>query len=106
MNRIKKILLGLVLAIVFLLCLIVATDNSSAVSMVFLDYSTPEWPISWWVLIAFVLGALFGYGMSLGRNIRSQVTVLKTKRELSRSNAQLEKLQTSSAETERITVND
>ena len=98
MNRIKKALLGLLLIIVFFLALIGATDNSSAVSLVFLEYATPAWPISWWVLIAFILGSVFGYLMSLGRNVRSQVAVLKTKRELSRSNAELEKLQTSSGE--------
>ena len=103
MNRIKKVLLGLLLIIVFFLALIGATDNSSAVSLVFLEYSTPQWPISWWVLLAFVFGAVFGYAMSLGRNVRSQVAVIKTKRELSRSNAELEKMQTSS---EAETVSD
>lgn len=98
MNRIKKILLGLLLIVVFFLALIGATDNSSAVSLVFLEYSTPAWPISWWVLIAFILGSVFGYLMSLGRNVRARVAVRKTRRELSRSNAELAKLQSNSAE--------
>lgn len=98
MNRIKKLLLGLLLIIVFFLALVGATDNSSTVSLIFLDYATPVWPIAWWVLIAFVLGTIFGYLMSLGPHVRSQVEVLKTRRELSRSNAELEKLQDSSEE--------
>ena len=102
MNRIKKVLLGLLLIIVFFLALIGATDNSGAVSLAFLEYSTPAWPISWWVLIAFVAGSGFGYLMSLGRNVRSKVTVIKTRRELSRSNAELEKLQKNSVEEETI----
>jgi putative membrane protein len=93
MNRIKKLLLGFLLVIVFFVALIGATDNSSTVPLVFLDYSTPALPISWWVLIAFVVGSGFGFLMSLGRNVRSKVTVIKTRRELSRSNAELEKLQ-------------
>lgn len=96
MNRIKKGLLGLLLIMVFFFALIGALDNSSTVSLIFLEYATPEWPIAWWVLIAFILGTIFGYLMSLGRNVRSQVAGLKTRRELSRSNAELEKLQDSS----------
>jgi putative membrane protein len=95
MNRIKKVLLGFLLVIVFFLALVGATDNSGAVSLVFLEYSTPAWPIAWWVLLAFVLGSVFGYVMAFGRNVRSKVAVLKTKRELSRSNTELEKLQAS-----------
>ena len=81
---------------VFFLALIGATDNSGRVALVFLEYATPEWPISWWVLIAFALGACFGYLMSLGSNVRTRVTAMKTQRELNRSTAQIEKLQKSS----------
>jgi len=99
MHKIRKILLGILLLIVFLLALIGATDNSSAVSLAFLEYATPQWPIAWWVLLAFVVGTVFGYLMSLGRNVRSKVAVLKTRRELSRSTSELEKLQQSGEET-------
>lgn len=100
MKKVKKVLLVLFLLLVFLLVLIGASDNSSAVSLVFLDYGTPELPIAWWILLAFAAGTLLGWVMSLGGTVRSRVTTMKVKKELSKSNAALEKVQNNNGATD------
>jgi putative membrane protein len=93
MRSLRKFLLVLFLMIVFILVLVAVTDNSSLVALTFLTYATPQWPIAWWILIAFLVGILFGYLMSLGSNVRSKVTALKSRRELEKTNTRLEQLQ-------------
>jgi uncharacterized membrane protein YciS (DUF1049 family) len=93
MTSLKKLLLALLLAIVFILVLIGVTDNSSLVALTFIDYSTPQWPIAWWVLIAFAMGVLLGYLIGFGGNVKTRIEVMKSRRELQKSNQRLEQLQ-------------
>jgi len=94
MSTIKKLLLGLLLFVLFIFGLIYGTDNSTPVSLVFLNWKTPEWPVSWWVLVAFCLGTGLGYLLNIGVNVRTKVGTLKTKKELQKSKDELDKLRT------------
>ena len=46
MTFIKKWLLRALLLLVFILVLLAASENSQAVALVFLDFSSPQWPVS------------------------------------------------------------
>jgi len=70
MAFIKKTLFIFIALIVFIVALLAAADNSAEVALKFLDYETPVWPISWWVLTAFVTGVLFGNLLNLVSNTR------------------------------------
>ncbi len=70
MDLIKKTLFWTVALIVFVIALLAAADNSEEVALKFLDYETPVWPISWWVLLAFVVGVLFGNLLNFVSNTR------------------------------------
>lgn len=94
MNYIKKLLLGMLLLVLFVFGLIYGTDNSTPVSLAFLNWKTPEWPVSWWVLVAFALGTVLGYLINIGANVKIKVNTLKTKKELQKSKDELDKLRT------------
>ena len=60
MGFIKKALFLFIAVVAFLIALLAAADNSAEVALRFLEYQTPVWPISWWMLTAFVIGVVFG----------------------------------------------
>ena len=70
MTILKKTLFLIVATLVFVVALLAAADNSDEVSLRFLEFETPVWPISWWVLLAFVLGTLFGNLLNFVANTR------------------------------------
>lgn len=70
MDLLKKTLFWIVAIIVFVVALLAAADNSEEVAIKFLDYETPVWPVSWWVLVAFVAGTLFGNLLNFVSNTR------------------------------------
>lgn len=96
MTFIKKLLVGVVALILFLLALLVAADNSNEVSLQFLEWQTWVWPISWWMLLAFVTGVLFGTVLNLVSNTRLRLDVRRANkaaagrtRELDQAKAEL-----------------
>ena len=60
MGFIKKILFLFIALVAFLVALLAAADNSAEVALRFLEYESPVWPISWWMISAFVVGVVFG----------------------------------------------
>lgn len=56
MKLVKSLLFWFVAIVVFFVALLAAVDNSEAVTLTFLDWSTPAMPISLWVLGGFLLG--------------------------------------------------
>ena len=70
MDFLKKTVFWITALIVFVVALLAAADNSDEVALKFLEYETPLWPISWWVLLAFVVGILFGNLLNFVSNTR------------------------------------
>lgn len=70
MTFLKRTLLFVAATIVFLLVLLLAADNSDTVTLKFLDLESWAWPISWWMMTAFVVGVLVGTGLNLVSNTR------------------------------------
>ncbi len=64
MSWIKKQLLKVSLVITFLVVAVIASENSDVVRLRFLDFESANWPVSWWLLAAFVVG--FGLGKVSG----------------------------------------
>ncbi|MBT3426339.1 MAG: LapA family protein [Gammaproteobacteria bacterium] len=72
MSWIKKQLLKISLAITFLLVAVIASENSDAVQLRFLEFESPYWPVSWWLLTAFVAGFALGNVSKSWSNLRSK----------------------------------
>jgi uncharacterized integral membrane protein len=70
MGFIKKILFLFIALVAFLLVLLAVADNSAQVALKFLEYETPVWPISWWIISAFVVGVVFGNLLNVVSNTR------------------------------------
>ncbi len=80
MGFIKKTLFLFIALIVFLIALLAAVDNSAEVTLRFLEYETPVWPISWWMLSAFVIGVIFGNLLNLVSNIRLRMDARRARK--------------------------
>jgi uncharacterized integral membrane protein len=70
MGFIKKILFLFTALVAFLVALLAAAENSAEVALRFLGYETPVWPISWWMITAFVVGVVFGNLLNVLSNTR------------------------------------
>lgn len=77
MGYLKKALFLLVAIVLFVVTLLAAADNSNEVALQFLDWQTFVWPISWWMLLAFVVGVAFGTVLNLVSNTRLRLDVRK-----------------------------
>ncbi len=70
MIYLRKTLFFVLAIFLFIVALLAAADNSDAVSLKFIDWTSPSWPISWWMLMAFVVGIFFGSLLNLYSNTR------------------------------------
>ncbi len=91
MNLVRKWLFRFVLVVIFVVTLLAASDNSQQVPLRFLDYQSPEWPISWWMLTAFVLGVLLGVVFNTWSNARLRMNVRRATREVEQVGQALDK---------------
>jgi len=80
MGFIKKTLFLFIALIAFLVALLAAADNSAEVALRFLEYETPVWPISWWMLTAFVVGVVFGNLLNLVSNTRLRLDARRARK--------------------------
>ena len=80
MGFIKKILFLFIALVAFLLVLLAAADNSAQVALKFLEYETPVWPISWWIISAFVVGVVFGNLLNVVSNTRLRMEARRERR--------------------------
>ena len=87
---VKKWLLRAVLLIAFVVALLAASDNSEAVALRFMSWETPSVPVSWWVLMAFLLGTGFGLMLGFFTNTRLRMNVRSANREISKRERELD----------------
>ena len=60
MAWIKTQLFRLLLLVLFAALFLLATENSTNVSLLFLSLRSPELPLSWWLVGVFLLGLCLG----------------------------------------------
>ncbi|MBD3649357.1 MAG: LapA family protein [Pseudomonadales bacterium] len=87
MNFLKRWALRLLLVVVFLVALLAASDNSEMVSLSFLDWQTPPLPISWWMLLAFVIGTGFGLLLKTWSNTKLRYKARQAGKQAARTEA-------------------
>ena len=80
MGFIKKALFLFIAVVAFLIALLAAADNSAEVALRFLEYQTPVWPISWWMLTAFVIGVVFGNMLNVVSNTRLRMDARRARK--------------------------
>ena len=92
MNLVKKCFFRGVLFIIFIIALVAASENSADVSLKFLDYRTPEWPVSWWVLIAFVIGLGLGSLLNFVSNTQLRLRYREAEKKIAATNRQMDNI--------------
>jgi len=97
MILLKKWFFRLVMALVFILVLLAASENSSPVALTFLSLQSPEWPVAWWVLLAFVLGVLFGVVLNMVTNTRLKLDARKARKTVEATRQDLDKARASAS---------
>jgi lipopolysaccharide assembly protein A len=90
MTFIKKWSLRTLLLLVFIVVLLAASENSQAVALVFLDFKSPQWPVSWWMLVAFVIGLGFGLVLNTLTNTRLRLDARRAKKIVAESQRALD----------------
>ncbi|MFT7140035.1 MAG: putative integral membrane protein [Sulfitobacter sp.] len=91
MNFIKSLLFWFVAIIVFFVALLAAVDNSDAVALTFLDWSTPAVPVSWWVLTAFIIGVVFTSMVNTWSNAQLRLKTRQANKQVTKINQSLDK---------------
>ena len=74
------------------MALVAASENSADVSLKFLDYRTPEWPVSWWVLIAFVIGLGLGSLLNFVSNTQLRLRYREAEKKIAATNRQMDNI--------------
>jgi uncharacterized integral membrane protein len=98
MNFIKRTVFILVAFVAAAVALLAAADNSDEVALKFLEWESPVWPISWWILTAFVVGVLFGTALNLVSNTRLRMNVRKANKTAAGRTRELDQVKASSTE--------
>ena len=91
MNLIEKWLFRLLVVLVFIAAMLAASDNSTEVPLTFLEYKTPEWPISWWMLSAFVIGVVFGTLLNTWSNTKLRLNARSANKKVEKTVRELDK---------------
>ena len=68
-NFIRKALFSVLLLFLFIIALLASVDNSDPVALKFLNWQSPLWPVSLWILMAFVVGVLLGIALNFCSNM-------------------------------------
>ncbi|MBL6689622.1 MAG: LapA family protein [Pseudomonadales bacterium] len=98
MNFIKRTVFILVAFVAAAVALLAAADNSDEVALKFLEWESPVWPISWWILTAFVVGVLFGTALNLVSDTRLRMNVRKANKTAAGRTRELDQVKASSTE--------
>ncbi|CEA01834.1 membrane protein [Pseudomonas saudimassiliensis] len=94
MQWLKRAVLIIVLLLVALATIDFMLENQQHVALQFLEISSPELPVSLFVVIAFVLGSMLGIFIGWLLTTRLRLRLMVQSNELSRYRKEIDKLRT------------
>ena len=94
MRRLSRWIVRIAFALVAVIAVLAVVDNRSRVALHFLNWTTPEVSLYWWLVGAFALGVTVGWLGAGVQILRVRAGTRQLKRELSRSQAELERSKT------------
>ncbi len=100
MNLIKKTLFIIIALTAAIIALLAAADNSDEVALKFLEYESPVWPISGWMLTAFVIGVFFGTLLNFVSNTRLRMDVRRANKTAAGRTRELDQVRAETTQTE------
>ena len=90
MQIVKGLIFKLFVLLVVVVGLFFGVDNSQEVPITFLEFTSPAFPISGWVLLSFVLGVLFASVVNTWTNTRLRLANRKAKGEIQKTHKHLD----------------
>ncbi len=100
MNLIKSVVVKLIALILALIVMVAASYNSDPVALSFLDWKTPEQPVSLWMIVSFVIGIGVAMLYNLWANTQLRLVARKANKTVNRTQADMDKLKAASTQTE------
>ena len=94
MQWLKRAVLIIVLLLVALATIDFMLENQQNIALQFLEVSSPELPISLFIVIAFILGSLLGIVMGWLYTTRRRLGLMVESNELNRYRKEIDKLRT------------
>lgn len=94
MQWLKRAVLIIVLLLVALATIDFMLENQQHVALQFLEISSPELPVSLFVVIAFILGSMLGIFIGWLLTTRLRLRLMVQSNELSRYRKEIDKLRT------------
>lgn len=91
MAGLQKILIIILVLALILLALVFSLNNQMAVSLNFLLFETPPHGVAVWIIMSFVIGALFGVLIALMAAFRTSVSRRHLKKKLEHAEQALAK---------------
>ena len=85
MRFLTRPLFGLFLVVLFVVVWLGSTQNSIPVTLQFLDFESPEWPVSYWLAGAFGLGFVAALLINLWSNTRLRLRARRAEGRLSQT---------------------
>ena len=92
MKLFKSLIFKLVAVIIFILVVLVASENSEKVILSFLDYDSVAWPVSWWMMTAFLSGVIVASVWNLWTNSALRLAVRKANKRSDKTNQSLDQV--------------
>ncbi len=89
MRRLSRWIMLVGFLLVAVIGVLAVLDNRSLVALHFLNWSTREFSVYWWLLCAFVIGVCVGWLSAGVRIVRTMSGNRRLRRDLDRSQAQL-----------------
>ena len=97
MNFVKSLILKMLAFVLFVIVLVAASYNSDKVSLVFMEWRTPEWAVSIWIIAAFVLGIGVAMLYNLWANTQLRLAARKANKTVNRAQQDIDKLKAASS---------
>jgi uncharacterized integral membrane protein len=101
MQFIRKTFFIIIATVFFIIALLAGADNSEEVALRFLEFESPVWPISWWMLSAFIIGVLFASLLNFMANTRLRMDVRKANRVVEGRTRELDQVRADTTEDSR-----
>ena len=94
MRWFKNLLVALAIIALVGVSALLLMDNSTPLSLRFLNVQTPAIPVFWWLLMALVIGVCLGAGLSAIGFIRIKFKERQLRRELDQNKEELHRIRT------------
>ncbi len=102
MRKLSRWIVFVAFVLIAVTAMLAVVDNRGRVALYFLDWSTPQLSIYWWLVSAFTLGVTVGWLGAGVEVLRARAGARQLRRDLHRAQSESGRDRTSTAETSAV----